>query len=70
MKCITSGGKALAAQTIEKVYIAGSDYLIDKDYDRLQKKMSFCGVSLFLLIATIIISVFIWLVVSKILQNN
>ena len=70
MKCITSGGKALAAQTIEKVYIAGSEHLIDKDYDRMQKKMSFCGLSFFLLIATILVSVFIWLVISKIIPNN
>ena len=33
MKCITSGGKILAAETIEKVYLAGSEHLIDNDYD-------------------------------------
>jgi hypothetical protein len=35
MKCITSGGKILAAETIEKVYLAGSEHLIDNDYDKI-----------------------------------
>ena len=35
MKCITSGGKMLAAETLEKVYLAGSEHLIDKEYDKI-----------------------------------
>lgn len=35
MKCITSGGKILAAETLEKVYLAGSEHLIDKEYDKI-----------------------------------
>jgi hypothetical protein len=35
LKCITSGGKLLAADTLEKVYLAGSEHLVDNDYDKI-----------------------------------
>ena len=53
----THGGKDLAVSTIEKIYVAGSDHLIDHDlYSKTQSRslwcscMAICFFSLFLIV--------------------
>jgi hypothetical protein len=66
LECRSSGGRKAAADTVETVYFAGTDHLVDLDYNKKMWKLSCCTNCFLYIFILAFIGVFTWLLVDKI----